>query len=1299
MSSDLDLLLKVGAISKAQYKQLFVDLGKARIDETTGVIKEGKKVIKNIERGYSDDYVQYTVLLYEEYDEDKRYPRVITRKGIRYGQIYIGTENWDNVDEEKDVEKFISKLDNFNKYEKLIKKLRKNKEFRILYDNMNQSAPVHAVFLMKPTAPKSLFIKEKKEKKEKKAKKTKVTKEEKKRIQRKRDEILITNLSQLLMNDLENSVIMSHYVDYELNDKAIKFGDLFKQSKLIEENWKANSCYINIILETYKQPFEKLSSEGKNLPDLTYESLCKIFEIENKNQDIGLSITQSLKFFNQFRLGIDVVDIFGEIIFRYRPEKLNAKIRPQVLRVVIYNNHVYRINKNIKSLSKIDVSKETSEVGKLKITNRYKLREFDEEKKAKIETYFVDKLEDVTKIIKKDPENQCVFLFRNTIALNNILFEIVNQHKVIPGIKIGGNKILSVNVTIGEKKYTISRATDNSAPNDRDHIIDEKSYDTYMKADENFYKAVMRKELLSEYPDCVREIEAEYPIGPMAGYFTKTNPNEADYYLHGIDMCKAYPSSLVRITHVPVFDYFDRYTKYDGKEEINPYYMYIVKAYPTTKQHLILFPHVYERAYGFRLLKAQAIGITFDIRYVRKYSRLVPVDFKTPMDELFAIDEKTLMTENDKKYIANKTIGLMEKRVNKVGITKVFKSYSEAQSYQIIYHDKGFETSHIITIDDRPEDMDKEDENYYSNLRKTMEPKYMYLLYVYKEEELTNSFRQIKEMVYDIMKARLYDLYQKCTDRGLDIVGIKTDCVLLSNTEEEITSKIKLNNKFGGLKLEKGKNNKPLKCINKKIRLIDNELKLPDTDQVKNITIEDEYNKKEFKEVFDNHNRILIKSTLPGCGKSQAVKNYSKDTLFVCPYNVLALGLKKAGFHSVTAHSLLGICLETDRKTAQYDVSQYSCICFDEALLHNSKMLRRIDQYINNHPDIKFFATGDTNQNEPIGDDDEDEVDIDYDKLIGYVFNNQITLKTNKRLKDEEQKEILASLRDDILDVTKPIMPILEKHFKVITKYKDIKTNVNVAYSNKNSDMINNIVHNKQQFKGKAVVINETQYFKGMNIICRKRLKTKGVQLFTNYTYTIKKIRKNDIDILEEFEDKTFTIDHHTLEKHFKLPYCRTGHSIQGITINEPITIFECDSPYVNRKWVWTAITRTTDLNDITIFKTNDKELEMLKGYKRLQYLKLKIAGYIRQDKHAGREIDKEEYITPEWFYENLQKQKLQCLYCKEGFYATLADGKCNSNITADRKDNNIAHHQDNCVLSCTNCNRKRSDKNLPINI
>ena len=102
----------------------------------------------------------------------------------------------------------------------------------------------------------------------------------------------------------------------------------------------------------------------------------------------------------------------------------------------------------------------------------------------------------------------------------------------------------------------------------------------------------------------------------------------------------------------------------------------------------------------------------------------------------------------------------------------------------------------------------------------------------------------------------------------------------------------------------------------------------------------------------------------------------------------------------------------------------------------------------------------------------------------------------------------------------------------------------------------------------------------------QKIIQTKTKQVgFVNFTYIITDIDdETNIYTLYDGENDDIYVSAQQLESNFKLPYARTCHSQQGLTIDEKITIFDLNHFMVNTKWIYTAITRTTDLKNIQFY-------------------------------------------------------------------------------------------------------------------
>ncbi len=64
------------------------------------------------------------------------------------------------------------------------------------------------------------------------------------------------------------------------------------------------------------------------------------------------------------------------------------------------------------------------------------------------------------------------------------------------------------------------------------------------------------------------------------------------------------------------------------------------------------------------------------------------------------------------------------------------------------------------------------------------------------------------------------------------------------------------------------------------------------------------------------------------------------------------------------------------------------------------------------------------------------------------------------------------------------------------------------------------------------------------------------------------------------------------IKNNFVHNYCKTCHSVQGSTIEEAITIFDHKFAYFTRKWLYTAVTRATDLKQSVLLRIRQEQGE-----------------------------------------------------------------------------------------------------------
>jgi hypothetical protein len=380
--------------------------------------------------------------------------------------------------------------------------------------------------------------------------------------------------------------------------------------------------------------------------------------------------------------------------------------------------------------------------------------------------------------------------------------------------------------------------------------------------------------------------------------------------------------------------------------------------------------------------------------------------------------------------------------------------------------------------------------------------------------------------------------------------------------------------------------------------------------------------------------------------------------------------------NGVTLNSFFGVGMTDDatQRMAKFDDSKYDVIVFDEVYFANISMLAKIKRYSESNPSKIMLATGDTNQLETI---DLVSNQIDYeiytDHCINTIFPNSVMLHENKRLRTQADKETLRRFKDDIFNEDIPTSRTIKKYFKFAT---EVKTVNNIAYKNSTCEGV---------AQGVRSMLEKTyEYEVGEVLVCRKYLKGKFGKCSVNFEYVVKATKDESIVLKDLHGDHAFELNRDVIKKHFIHSYCRTCHSFQGSSIEGEITIFDWRFFFVNRKWIYTAVTRATELKNVFFFEgpTAEHDETVLDNY-----LTKKVENYKKQDLQHGRPIT-DNFITPEWLKGQFGKV---CHDCGDCFRFDIKGKVVESNLSADRVDNDECHHLNNIVPLCVTCNQRKS--------
>ena len=173
--------------------------------------------------------------------------------------------------------------------------------------------------------------------------------------------------------------------------------------------------------------------------------------------------------------------------------------------------------------------------------------------------------------------------------------------------------------------------------------------------------------------------------------------------------------------------------------------------------------------------------------------------------------------------------------------------------------------------------------------------------------------------------------------------------------------------------------------------------------------------------------------------------------------------------------------MNDEENLSKFDHSNYDVIVFDEIYFSSIQKLHTRKQFCIDNPDKIIIATGDTSQLPPITDYTNTKIYADYaDECINNIFQYEICLKENKRLKTQEDKDKLKQFKTELFN-KKNI-----NHITTIKTYFQFTENIttsmkNIAYKNDTCKEVSKHIRKK---------LNKTdEYEVGEVLICREYLK------------------------------------------------------------------------------------------------------------------------------------------------------------------------------------------------------------------
>jgi len=479
------------------------------------------------------------------------------------------------------------------------------------------------------------------------------------------------------------------------------------------------------------------------------------------------------------------------------------------------------------------------------------------------------------------------------------------------------------------------------------------------------------------------------------------------------------------------------------------------------------------------------------------------------------------------------------------------------------------------------------------------------------------------------------------------------------------------------------------------------------------VEMKDEYDAEEFAALFTAQDRVIVKGAVPGAGKSYAIIKYviEKKHAFVTPTNLLGAkavedaetkyisALNARTLYDLTGYAFGEGMVEKKKKRSEEELEEImglEVVVFDEIFCYRSADLFKIKSFMLEYPHIKYYATGDLDQNAPIDDANTLDYKSYYSEIVGSLFPTSILLKVNKRLLREEDKKTLLQIKEDIFVNNMFIPAICRKYFKILPT-KDQHRGFGVSYLNDTADEVNRAQHEKEILSldsdvGAVVEVEGMKLYRECLLRSRDHLKVGSDTIRRNFTYEVRRIEQDEgkttkITLYEPLRKQYIDIKPVHLKK-FTYTYAGTCHSTQGVTVgslneegevvNGEVTVYDVGHYCTTREWFWTAISRVRRLDLVHIvFTPGTGRTETKKR------IKEKIVGVKSSDTDKKRKFEEVDFVDEEWTERELKRCNWTCFACSD---ALSVSGPYQFSI--NRINNEQAHTKDNCNIACFNCNR-----------
>lgn len=946
-------------------------------------------------------------------------------------------------------------------------------------------------------------------------------------------------------------------------------------NQYIKDNYISGACGYTFVADVYGASY---SREDRTSGTLTYD---RVFSMINNgavmadDSDMMVCLKKITdNWHKKFGLSYIITDYLGAFVDSYEPEKPNYNIAPQCVHIIVHAGHIFY--KVVKSIAEVMEKCKLIETPKKQWTFT----------PINTKPTFLKSLDDIINIPTGTDRD---FICNDDLKI--LVDVLVNDNGYYPKVTTNSKgKLSSVMANIdGCRWFFMNLGV---------KFESEKHCFAYLRHKKLFVEEAHHPLNNTVYGIGVEEIYSKCVLHAYLGAPKGTvviNGKE----INMVDCAKSYLTNACQIKNWPVGSYSDRFVHYNNEpfQDEAQYLIERTTAWKNIKEEFELY-------FSQKYLIVDGESMKSDWEHIKHHGKIIAVyvpskcrksNLKTVAENMF---RDPLLTEKQKKFIANETFGKMGKNTASISQVYISKNYEDVVTKKT----EGWKLSTVRPTEDEERDI--------------------YVLSQSQTEKMEEGFLLINGVILSKQRSRMFNLY-RAKKQHFDIIYANTDCYYFhyrDNDQKKAVDKYMkdylrrdLVETFGTVTYKYIEDFEETGIIIAPA----NEKDQSDFDPYEylityptfiNLTMDDEYSKDCWDITLNEqkHKPLFITGS-GGSGKSEGLFNFAfrnkLKTLAVCSTNQLCSDIKKKWtkipeLTVITSNIFTGLIPDardqTYKQFTEFNPRGYDIIIFEEICSYKEiirgKISKMVDKYQSKIPYI--FANGDTKQTPPIKDGvapirngkivkdvDDPLFDEFMIRTIVSIFPYCLTLNICKRANSENDCAIIKRMEHKLFDLKMDPVEAIKGEYKTI-KMKDFpKQDIGAAlsfYNEQTARPISNLIHTKMIPENvKTVTIKKTKYWVGLQLICNTNFYLEAQRLFINNTYLIEKIRDDTFKMRDEATDEIFEVPH-SLLCNFSLPWCRTVHSMQGSTIEteDKVLVFDVENA-PSRKWVYTAITRS----------------------------------------------------------------------------------------------------------------------------